>query len=252
MALLLTNNGSGASPGTTVSTAGSGGASGTPFDAVSIGTGETDTWDDTFNVLAGEHMMKFATAATVAANYVQWSTALGTLAVNQTLSGRLYYVTAGTPSTSIRLMQVLNGSTVLLTIYNDSGAGTISVHNSSGTLLGTATSGSLAAATLYRIEFVLGGIGTTSGTFTVNTYLGNSATLLGTSYTGSAAGFGSLAPNTVRYGLTTANGTASASYYLGSLQLDDSGSLPGPDTGAASGAAAPGATFFPRRMPIAV
>lgn len=240
-ALPLANNGTGGTAGTTVTTANSGGASGSAWDAVSIGTSEADTYDDTFNVVAGAHMLKLTSAATVAANYVSWTTSLGTLSTNQTLGGRLYYVTPGTPTSSVRLMQILTTSTVLLTMYQESGSGNISIHNSAGTEVGTGMAGSaLTANTLYRIEFSITGIGTTSGAFTVNGYTGNGSTLVGgASYTGTAASFGTTAPNTIRFGLTTANSSVSTAYYIGSMLVNSTGTLPGVDTGGGGATVAP-------------
>jgi hypothetical protein len=247
--LSLSNNGAGGTSGTGVTTANSGGASGNAFDVVSIGTGETLTFDNTWVVNPGDLAYKITSAATAAANYVSWTTSLGTLTTNQTLSGRLYYVTSGTPTSSVRLMQVLNGSTVLLTMYQESGAGYMSIHDSAGTLQGTGTATALTANTLFRIEFVLTGIGTASGTAAVTVYSGNTTTVFGTAYSGSAINFGTLAPNTIRYGLTTANASVSSSYYIGSILLTDAGVMPGPESAASSAAVSP---FFPRRMPLGV
>lgn len=231
MALPLANNAEGGTAGVTVSTANSGGASGDAWDVVAIGASETLTYDATNPAHGSGLDDKLGTFTTVTAVYVSWTTSLGTLSTNQRLAGRIYWVPpVAPPGSSNRVVQILNGSTILCTIYHASGTGFLEIHNSAGTLVGSASNTSLTAGTLYRIEFDFTGIGTAaSGAGTVRLFVGDSTTQTGTDATCSAANFGTLAPDTVRFGITTANGNVSSNYYADAIQLNSTG-MPGPES----------------------
>jgi hypothetical protein len=229
--LRLANNGAGGSNGTTVTPANSGGASGAAWDVVSIGASEANTFDNTYVVKSGDLGYKLTTAAAVAANYVAWTTSLGSLSVGQTLSGRFYYVPPASAITStIRLMHILGGATVLCGIGHVNTVNNIQARVAADAVGGPTTGSALVVGTLYRIEFAFTGIGTAAGTMTISVFAGASTTpLSGYPITASALNFGSLAPDTIRFGICTAAGMASLNQWIASVELDDTGTLPGPE-----------------------
>ena len=217
MALPLYNSAEGQANGT-VPTGGSGGntggSSGDYFDAVTIGTGETLVFDSA-QFANGARSYRHTTDATVHAQYLQWAAQLGTLSTNQTLFVRWYYRAPSIPSSSVRMLQILNGSTVLLGVIHASGSGDVGVQ--AGTTTQTPqTATALTANTWYRIEGHFTGIGggTTAGGYTLTVYQGNTQTQQGNQITGSSKNFGTLAPNTLRLGVTTANGSINSTYYF--------------------------------------
>jgi len=231
MTLLLANNAEGGTNGTTVTTGNSGGTSGNAWDTVSIGGTTTLTYS-TANPAHGSGLgYQFTQPATLAACNLQWSTSMGTLSTGQTLAGRLYYFPpVAIPASSIRLITITAAGAVC-SVFHASGTGKLEIHDSAGSLTGSASSVGLSASTMYRIEFLFTGIGTstTSGAGTVRLFLGDGTTAQGTDATSSSSNFGTVAPTTIKFGFGTANGTASQSYYLDGIQVNDSG-LPGPET----------------------
>lgn len=229
MALPLANSFEGGSQGTTPSPANSGGASGDAFNVVQNTTG-TIIYDGTNPAHGSGLGVQIVTEAAVTPTYMAWTTALGTLSTNQTLYGRFYYVAPGTPTSSARLIQILNGTTMLCGLVHASGAGTLNLRATGDVSSGTLSNTALTAGVLYRIEFQFDGIGggAGAGSATARLFLGDSTTQTGTDATTTAANFGSLAPNAVRFGITTANASTLSTYYFDGLQVNDTG-MPGPE-----------------------
>lgn len=241
--MLVTNNADG-SNGVGVSTANSGGALGDAWDAVTPGTNQTLAYDTSFAMSGAS--IKGTLAATLATNYVQWSTALGTLTTNQRLGGRMYFAFDTTPAAGWQLWRVLSGAgSMLLGVRLDA-----SQHISWALAAGTSpTVGTtvLVTNTLYRIEWDFTGIGTAAGTALMKLYDGDSTTELDSISDATAQNFGSTAPTQVRIGTSVTAGPAtSSSYWMEDLAFNDTG-LMGP-----ARVAAPAVAYTPRRLPLGV
>lgn len=232
MALPLYNNGLEALANTTVPTGGSGGnTGGASGDYVDTVTGTTITADSA-NFANGARSFKIVTATTVAACYFAFTTQLGTLSTNQTLNVRYYYRTPGTPTSSVRTCQILNGTTVLCGLNQGSGTGDMQVRGSAdAAVTGGLTGTALAASTWYRIEAAFTGIGSaTLGACSLGVYQQNTNTLLGSLVSPTGQNFGTLAPNALRIGITTANASVSSTYNFDDPAFSTTGmpSPPGP------------------------
>lgn len=221
MSLLLRNNGDGGTDGAAVTIANSGGASGDAFDGV---TGAPTYASDA--PLNGE-AIKVAMGPTVTANYVTWSTKLGTISSTY---GRFYFRMSALPSSTLRIMRFLSGSTVCCEFVLQSGTNKLGLKNTAGTDAPTAVpaAGGLSANTWYRVEFQISSFGTTTGAATWTVYAGNSTTPIGSAST-SAANFGAASANSVRMGAVQ-GGDANASYWFDGFNVNDT-ALPGPDGG---------------------
>lgn len=100
----------GGTDGTTITTGNSGGASGTAFDVVTIGTSSTLTFDAA-QASRGLLSAKYVTpAATPAATYTGWTTAIGTLTVDCYF--RFYLYLTANPSAVNRVLNFLNGAAI--------------------------------------------------------------------------------------------------------------------------------------------
>lgn len=193
MALPLVNNLNGGTHGTTVSTANSGGTCGDAFDTVTPGAGQTLTFDNT-KPAHGEGLgFKLVTAAPAVAGYVEWGASLGTLGVNQTLAGRFYIVFPVVPPfSSLRLIRILNGTTLLCGLNLASGTGKLVIRNSADVDSGAGGT-SPTAGTLSRVEFKFTDIGSaTLGACTARFFLGDGTAAQGTDASGTGLNFGTL------------------------------------------------------------
>lgn len=207
----------------TVTTANSGGASGNAFNTI-VGTPVADS---TAGRVQGARGLRFDVAATPVAIYVGWdSTTLTTAPL--TVFGRCYYWSAIHPSSSLRLIEFMNGATVLGYLGIQNTTSKLTWYNSANTSV-TPTGVAPTLSTLYRIEFQFTVATTTTGSATAKLFAGNNATTAGADSTATAQNFGTLGVNTVRFGNTGSNFTASSSFWAGDLQLNTTG-FPGPQT----------------------
>jgi hypothetical protein len=217
---------------TTVSTANSGGTSGNAFNTIS----GTPVFDNTAGQVEGTMGMKFAVGGTLAALYVGWDSTTLTTAPT-TVYGRCYYWSSIHPGSSLRLIEFMNGATVLGYLGISNTVSKITWYNSANTAA-TATGSGFTLSTFYRIEFTFTVATTTTGSASAAFYPGDSTTPVGVESTATAQNFGTLGVNTVRFGNTGANFTINSSFWAGDLQLNTTG-RPGPQT----------ATAVPRGVP---
>jgi hypothetical protein len=240
VALPLYNAAEGTS-GVSITTAAGADTSGTdPMDVIT-GTG--------ISFVAGMHgtAWRFTTAATVVAAYLGWTTSLGTLSAGQTLNVRFYFRFPATPTSSVRMCQILNGTTLLTGLNCASGGAALEVRTSADALATGGSAGNMSANpnTFIRIEAAYTGIGggATAGGCVAKWYLGDSLTAQGTA-TVSGANFGSLAPNALRLGITTANASVTSAYDYDDPAVSATG-MPAIPGGSPATAAVTGPTFTP-------
>jgi hypothetical protein len=217
---------------TTVSTANSGGTSGNAFNTIS----GTPVFDNTAGQVEGTMGMKFAVGGTLAALYVGWDSTTLTTAPT-TVYGRCYYWSSIHPGSSLRLIEFMNGATVLGFLGISNTVSKLTWYNSANTAA-TATGSGFTLSTFYRIEFQFTVATTTTGSATARFFAGDSTTAIGVDSTATAQNFGTLGVNTVRFGNTGANFTINSSFWAGDLQLNTTG-FPGPQA----------ATAVPRGVP---
>jgi hypothetical protein len=234
----------------TVSTANSGGASGNAFNTIS----GTPVFDNTAGQVEGTMGMKFAVGGTLAALYVGWDSTTLTTAPT-TVYGRCYYWSSIHPGSSLRLIEFMNGATVLGFLGVSNTVSKLTWYNSANTAA-TATGSGFSLSTFYRIEFQFVVATTTTGSATARFFAGDTTSPIGVDSTASAQNFGTLGVNTVRFGNTGANFTINSSFWAGDLQLNTTG-FPGPQTATAAakprarrqatrgGYGAPGRAVFP-------
>jgi hypothetical protein len=216
VALPLYNPAEGTS-GASITTAPGASTSGDAMDTTS-GTGITF---DSVGAAHGATGWKFATAATVVAAYFGWTTSLGTLTTNQTMFVRIYFRSSvAAPTNSLRICQILNGTTVLASINHASGAGSVELRATGDVAVTNNHSvSSLAANTIYRIEVQFTGLGTTTGHGWLDVWQGDTATRSGTAVSNLAMSYGTLAPNTVRVGVCTGSAQPSSSIWIDDFAL---------------------------------
>src|SRR5438128_6709683 len=161
---LITNSFEGGSDGTTITTANSGGASGTAFDTI---TGDVTQFS---NVLPAHGTLggRCASRATAAKANLQWVAAHGNLAVE---AGRCYFAMDAAPTTNCECV-----------VLQDSGLVTKAqiriLTDRTWKLVGTGASAAgsaLALNTQYRFEWKYD---TAGATVTANLYLGDSTTVI--------------------------------------------------------------------------
>jgi hypothetical protein len=151
---------------TTVSTANSGGASGNAFNTIS----GTPVFDNTAGQVEGTMGMKFAVGGTLAALYVGWDSTTLTTAPT-TVYGRCYYWSSIHPGSSLRLIEFMNGATVLGYLGISNTVSKITWYNSANTAA-TATGSGFTLSTFYRIEFTFTVATTTTGSASAAFYPG--------------------------------------------------------------------------------
>jgi hypothetical protein len=232
--MLVENTQEGGTDTTAVTTANSGGASGNAWTSI---TGTTVTYDGTAGQVHGTLGQKYAIGGALAAVYTGWDNTVITGGPYLTLYGRCYYWSSIHPGSSLRLIEFMNGATVLAYLGISNTVSKITFYNSAN----TAGSG-FTLSTLIRIEFQITVGSTTTGSAIGRWFLGEDTTAQGADSTATAQNYGSLGCDTIRFGNTGANFTINSSFWAGDLQLNDSG-FPGPQPAAA--AAASGLRRFP-------
>jgi hypothetical protein len=242
MAYPAENTQEGGTNAATVSTANSGGASGNAFNVIS----GTPVFDNTAGQVQGTMGMKFTVGGSLAALYVGWdSTTLTTAPL--TVFGRCYWWSSIHPGSSVRLVEFMNGATVLGFLGVANTTSRLTWYNSANTAATANGLSPLSLSTLYRFEFQFNVATTTTGSATAKVFLGNSATTAGADSTATAQNYGTLGVNTVRFGNTGANFTINSSFWAGDLQLNTTG-FPGPQ-GAGVAATKPAPARRPRAVP---
>jgi hypothetical protein len=232
----LTNTAAAGTNAATVTTGNSGGSGDTAWNTVTIGSGAALVYDNTAANVASGLGYKVTLGATQVAVTMKWSTALSVLPATGRLTGRFYYVPAGSGP---RLIDVLGGGGLLCAFTHSNTAGVgIRVADTGNTGRGVGQGVSLTNGTLYRVEFDVTGIGAgaAAGDSSVYCYLGNTNTQVGSTDTVTGVNFGSVAYDTVSFGVN-AGGVVSASMWLDGFSLNANGVLPGPE--AASGLLTP-------------
>jgi hypothetical protein len=235
----LTNTAAAGTNAATVTTGNSGGSGDTAWNTVTIGSGAALVYDNTAANVASGLGYKVTLGATQVAVTMKWSTALSVLPATGRLTGRFYYVPAGSGP---RLIDVLGGGGLLCAFTHSNTAGVgIRVADTGNTGRGVGQGVSLTNGTLYRVEFDVTGIGAgaAAGDSSVYCYLGNTNTQVGSTDTVTGVNFGSVAYDTVSFGVN-AGGVVSASMWLDGFSLNANGVLPGPEP--ASGFLTPTAT----------
>lgn len=146
--LRLDNNAEGGTNGTTVSTANSGGASGVPFDIVSIGTASTLTFDNT-HPAHGLLGYKYVTGSPAANCFAGWQSPIVTGPLLKVWARKYYYMTAYS-SSQIRLLRATSTGTLRAAVAIDS-TGHVVLLDASGTGRGTSV-GVVPLNAKYRLE----------------------------------------------------------------------------------------------------
>ncbi len=132
---------------TAPTTGNSGGASGVPFDAVSVGAGATLV-GDTAQAAHGTTGLRVETGGTSTTAYVQYSTVLGTLS---TIYGRTYLRMSANPASSVRVALVLGGGSNRAAVRITS-AGKVQTADAAGTTVQTTTA-AIALNQWVRVEW---------------------------------------------------------------------------------------------------
>jgi hypothetical protein len=146
---LVTNNFEGGTATSTITTAGSGAASGTAFDVVTIGTGAAVTWDSTHSA-HGALSAKMSTGTTASGADVEWTTSVG---AQGTIYGRFYLYVTANPTASQRVMTTATsgGATLCSGIYLMTDGTLLMTDAATSTILQTTNSVNLNGWT--RVEF---------------------------------------------------------------------------------------------------
>ena len=206
---LFTNNAEGGTPGVTVSTANSGGASGNAFTTVSRGTGASLIYS---SAAAAHGSLGFSiTGTSGTATFVGWSGLSAT-----SLATRLYYNTGSVdPSALIRLLDIRNASGTAARIELSTG-NQLFVQNNAGVTVDTFPT-ALKPNTWYRIELA---ISISAGAATINCayYLDDATTPVDNAYATSAGNTGSASIAQVSFG-SAANATWTGTSYFDDLAV---------------------------------
>lgn len=131
----LINSAEGGTSGTTVTTGNSGSSSGNAFDALTIGTSATLTFDST-HAAHGGLAYKFTTPVSDTNSIVEWTTSLTGSSLSQVWFRAYCYITAHTGT--LKLVEVLSSTTVRASIALNS-SGKVLTQNAAGTTLTTST-----------------------------------------------------------------------------------------------------------------
>lgn len=210
---LKQNSAEGGSNGTTVTTANSGGASGTPFDLVSIGSGGSIAYSTT-EAMHGTCSICVANAAGVL-TYFGFSGYSATQLVTR------FYVRFDTlPGANgpVRLCDIRTGSTSVTRVVVDTGNHLVLQTNNGGTTLKVFSP--LSVGTWYRIEVATTN-GTSAGTISMDYYLGDSTTPVETGYATTSANTGTTANLTQVYYGSAAGPAAALTLYLDDIAVQD-------------------------------
>lgn len=217
-------NAEGGSDATVISTANSGGASGTAWDTCQRGTNATNEYDSA-QFANGALSALIATGVTSTTAYNRWNAALTALWASglTTHYGRFSFRLAALPGANRVIVEFLDTTAatnranfLMLT------TGALRLRNAAnGTVATFATTCSV--DTWYRVEYRIDG--STAGAYEMHLYLGNSTSAL-EDIVGGTANFGGTI-GCVNYGYVS-NGANLASAWYDSIQINDTG-LPGPE-----------------------
>lgn len=175
---VITNNFEGGTDGVAITAANSGGASGTPFNAI---------WGTGFNYSASDATQGVMGAGVAGSAYGagQWS-----LATPTQIAIQMYFKPKAIPTSGDCYLMRLHKSGTRLFDVHVQGTGHLRIFDASGATVWTATN-ALVANTYYRLEaFVVAGATSSTGTIKVGYYLGNSTTPVETVYLNTAANVG--------------------------------------------------------------
>jgi hypothetical protein len=200
-----------------ISTANSGGDSGTAWDTVNVGTDATLVYD-TAQPAHGTYSMRHATGATSTTANAIWDDAIGTPVAR--LYGRIY-LRSGDMTSTRSILRIRTGTTQIVRLQINA-SGELELRNSANSVVDTSTT-VFSDDTLYRIEFdVQPGNPVTN---TVNIYVGDSTTL--TEAVSASSNF-SAGTSIDEFGVGNfAAGSNIPATWFDDIQINDSG-LPGP------------------------
>lgn len=146
MATTLTNGLEGITPsGTTVTSGNSGGASGSAFDVVQVGSGTTVA-SDSAHPAHGILGLKIATGATSTTAYVAWTTSMGT---KTTTFKRAYLYFTAAPAANVRVLNFVGAATSRGNVLATTAGKMIFTNAAGGTVL---TSAAFPLNAVFRLE----------------------------------------------------------------------------------------------------
>lgn len=216
--IVVQNTAEGLAANTTVSTANSGGVSGSAWNTINPGSGNSITSDDT-HVLRGNIAYKFTQAGPVST--LGWNTSLNSAPYSD-ISARVYVYFEELPGHDFGVITGFSGASYSGLAWNVvlNTAGRMQLSNSSGTVLWTAPSNStMAINTWYRIEVNV--VAGTSGTIAV--YAAHDTTALaGTTL----SSFSSATTSAVRFGI--GNSSSIPALWIDDAAVGEGGGLIGP------------------------
>lgn len=223
----LLNNAEAQVSGTTVTPGNSGGTDADAFTAVTTTPANvTLTFDNTHPAHGTNGFLYNQLGATPSKTFLEWDSSV--LGLNHRLFITLYGYFTTLPTSTLRLVQFVNGTTSLGYCGGPaSGTPRMQFRSIADAVVGTTTSISCAINTLYRweIDITFGA----SGTGTVAQFLGDSTSQQGTSGAITAGQLGStLDCDKIRIGMTEANYlSAAGSFWLDSINVNNV-AFPGP------------------------
>jgi len=218
------NNFEGGTAGSTITAAGSGGASGAAFDIIITSGGGTVTWSNTqaaHGALSGSCV---TTGSASAAQFGYSSAVLGT--ADPQLWTRFYLYLSALPAAADSLMRFGNGAgSTLLTKISLGTTGKITVG-------ATTSSWSLPAAQWVRVEANLTFPGDSTAAFTLHAYLTPDGATADYTLTSTGETFGAVAGcNDVRWGMTN-SAASNFTAFFDDVDVNSTG-YDGPATGTA-------------------
>ena len=143
---VVTNSFEGGTNGTTITAGNSGGASGNPFDSVSVGSGGTLSFSNAQAALGT--LSALAQTTTAAATYAAWGASIGTPAQ---VWFRIYLYFGTLPSATTRFFTVSNGGGTGCARFAITTAGKILAADGAGSTITTSTL-AIPTAQWFRVE----------------------------------------------------------------------------------------------------
>lgn len=219
--MLLTNSFEGITPsGTAITTGNSGGASGSAFDAVQLGTGAAVT-SDSAHAHRGALSCHVTTGGTAAQDNVLWSTSAGTLTQSWF---RLYLYFTANPAATTQVYSAFNvGGGTECAALSVNTSGTLRFDNSTGSPIITTTT-AIATGQWVRIEGFITGSATVGQ---LELKLFNTPDSLTPDETHTSTAAQNTAGPLAFYNFGTVGAAANVSYWLDDLGLSSTG-YPGP------------------------